>query len=130
MIKFGMRARRLMVILIASVCVLSINQGLAIDGDVEYSAPYIMVDPETGQIVTVNPGPRLKAHETAAEMLTDDTTQAAGTRALSAAKATGTLQDRMTSTPDTLPSIIITFACLFMVVCGFLIKRLKEKQGT
>lgn len=34
----------------------------ATDGDVDYSAPYITVDPETGQLVTRNPGPRLKAH--------------------------------------------------------------------
>ncbi|NNE37311.1 MAG: hypothetical protein HKN08_03315 [Gammaproteobacteria bacterium] len=35
----------------------------ATDGDVVYSAPYIWVNPETGQIETVNPGPRLKTHE-------------------------------------------------------------------
>jgi hypothetical protein len=35
----------------------------ATDGDVVYSAPYIWVNPDTGQIETVNPGPRLKAHE-------------------------------------------------------------------
>ena len=35
---------------------------LAGDGDVDYSAPYITVDPETGQLVTKNPGPKLKSH--------------------------------------------------------------------
>jgi len=35
---------------------------MATDGDVDYSSPYITVDPETGQLVTKNPGPRLKTH--------------------------------------------------------------------
>ncbi len=39
----------------------------ATDGDVVYSAPYIWVNPDTGQIETVNPGPRLKAHEAVVE---------------------------------------------------------------
>ena len=34
----------------------------ASDGDVDYSSPYITVDPKTGQLVTRNPGPRLKTH--------------------------------------------------------------------
>lgn len=34
----------------------------ATDGDVQYSAPYIWVNPETGQVETVNPGPTLKTH--------------------------------------------------------------------
>ena len=34
----------------------------ATDGDVDYSSPYITVDPKTGQLITVNPGPRLKTH--------------------------------------------------------------------
>jgi len=35
---------------------------VASDGDVDYSTPYITVDPVTGQLVTKNPGPKLKAH--------------------------------------------------------------------
>ena len=34
----------------------------ATDGDVTYSAPYIWVNPETGQIEMKNPGPQPKAH--------------------------------------------------------------------
>ncbi len=48
----------------------------ATDGDVVYSAPYIWVNPETGQIETVNPGPRLKAHEAMAS--SEDAGSAAG----------------------------------------------------
>ena len=41
---------------------LSVSNVLASDGDVDYSAPYITVDPATGQLITVNPGPQLKVH--------------------------------------------------------------------
>jgi len=34
----------------------------AIDGDVQYSAPYLWVDPETGEISTRSDGPQPKAH--------------------------------------------------------------------
>jgi hypothetical protein len=115
--------------LIVCTSFLFMNEGLAIDGDVEYSAPYIMVDPETGQIVTVNPGPRLKAHETPEEMAAQETTQA-GTTALSAAMSAGTLDNEELASPDTLPVIIAVLACLLMVVAGFTINYYKEKRGT
>ena len=79
---------------------------LAIDGDVVYSAPYIMVDPETGQIVTVNPGPKLKAHEV---MVTNDISQA--------------------SEPNTTLPVIAMIACLFMVVTGFVIWKKNQSKA-
>jgi len=43
----------------------------AVDGDVDYSAPYLWVDPETGQVSTVKPGPEPKVHlETAGDSRT------------------------------------------------------------
>lgn len=129
MFTIGSASKSLVITLIVIAGVLSINDVLAIDGDVEYSAPYIMVDPETGQIVTVNPGPRLKAHETPAELSVQDTAQA-GTAALNAARASGTLQNGISTSPDTLPVTIAVLACLFMVVTGFMIRFLKEKRGT
>jgi hypothetical protein len=36
---------------------------VASDGDVNYVSPYITVDPETGKLITVNPGPELKVHK-------------------------------------------------------------------
>jgi len=43
----------------------------AVDGDVDYAAPYLWVDPETGQVSTVNPGPQPKVHlETAGDSRT------------------------------------------------------------
>jgi len=129
MIKVGVKARKLIMMLIVWSSFLFMNAGLAIDGDVEYSAPYIMVDPETGQIVTVNPGPRLKAHETPEAMAAQETTQA-GTTALTAAMSAGTLDNEELASPDTLPVIIAVLACLLMVVTGFTINYYKEKRGT
>lgn len=59
---------------------------LASDGDVDYSAPYITVDPETGELVTVNPGPQMKTHDASsgngnasgANTTADDTVTAGG----------------------------------------------------
>jgi len=36
---------------------------MAGDGDVSYTSPYITVDPATGKLITVNPGPELKMHD-------------------------------------------------------------------
>ncbi len=65
----------------------------ATDGDVVYSAPYIWVNPETGQIETVNPGPRLKSHEAmasseAAEPAADGTMAAEATGSQMATETT------------------------------------------
>jgi len=48
-----------MLVLIMSVFTGNVIAG---DGDVSYSAPYITVDPATGNLITVNPGPELKTH--------------------------------------------------------------------
>jgi hypothetical protein len=39
----------------------------AVDGDVDYAAPYLWVDPETGQVSTINPGPQPKVHTETAD---------------------------------------------------------------
>lgn len=54
----------------------SLNPVVAGDGDVDYSAPYITVDPETGQLITVNPGPELKLH--APQTTSDSAAEASG----------------------------------------------------
>ena len=48
------------VLLVTLVCLSS--SAYCIDGDVQYTAPYIWVNPETGQIETINPGPQPKKH--------------------------------------------------------------------
>jgi hypothetical protein len=102
---------------------------MAIDGDVVYSAPYIMVDPDTGQIVTVNPGPRLKAHEAmptggVVDDKVAETNVAAGVNVSVPANQAGQ--------PATLLPITVMYGCLFMVIAGFFIwksNQLKAKSG-
>jgi len=104
---------------------LSIQLSLAIDGDVEYSAPYIMVDPETGQIVTVNPGPKPKAHEVISvneepsEIVSIDSVPE-NTNLTESAK-------QFEKTYTTLP-IITIYILLFMVIMGFLFKKKNQKE--
>ncbi|MGY8814290.1 MAG: hypothetical protein ACKVHQ_06180 [Gammaproteobacteria bacterium] len=97
---------------------------LAIDGDVVYSAPYIMVDPETGQIVTVNPGPKLKAHEI---MVTNEDNGESTVDTSVTATVNNTNNLSQASEPNTTLPIIAMIACLFMVVTGFVIW--KKNQG-
>lgn len=49
-------------IVLGTALLLPVLAAQATDGDVDYSAPYIWVNPETGQIETINPGPQPKAH--------------------------------------------------------------------
>ena len=109
---------------------LSSHPSLAIDGDVEYSAPYIMVDPETGQIVTVNPGPRLKAHEIMPA--TNPDSDISNNMSVTA-DVNNSATENQASEPSTILPVITIFACLFMVITGFLIwksNRRKEQGNT
>jgi hypothetical protein len=54
--------RRIVMLQMAVSLILLSGVARATDGDVDYSSPYITVDPKTGQVITVNPGPRLKTH--------------------------------------------------------------------
>jgi hypothetical protein len=99
---------------------------LAIDGDVVYSAPYIMVDPETGQIVTVNPGPKLKAHEV---MVTNEDNSAVADEANVTANINVTNDISQASEPNTTLPVIAMIACLFMVVTGFVIWKKNQSKA-
>ena len=109
---------------------LSSQPSLAIDGDVVYSAPYIMVDPETGQIVTVNPGPRLKAHEVMPATNTDNDIS---NNMSVVAEVDNPATEYQAREPSTILPVITMSACLFMVITGFLIwksNRKKEQRNT
>lgn len=100
------------------------------DGDVDYSAPYITVDPKTGQLVTRNPGPHLKNHS----------------MDMSGPAAAETPTNVAAVTPDNEPGIDtadqdaeggsspINAATLMIIVAGVFVfgtlavKRMKQKQ--
>jgi hypothetical protein len=88
------------------------------DGDVDYSAPYITVDPETGQLVTVNPGPQLKSH--AAPAGSDSAVQPSDdpgpvTSSDTAATASGTESENVFSG---LPVILVAMLAAIVVSAG------------
>ena len=62
----GMARRRLKLALARAALLALVLPCLPVsasDGDMQYSSPYLWVDPETGELKTINPGPRLKSHE-------------------------------------------------------------------
>jgi len=60
---------RFLIIILAGMLIVPV--AFAVDGDVDYAAPYLWVDPETGQVSTVSPGPQPKVHlETAGDSRT------------------------------------------------------------
>lgn len=99
------------------------------DGDLNYSAPYITVDPETGQLVTKNPGPHLKMHSQdpsmqmqAGEPDTTATTVASQT-------STGSTDDlSMPASQHISPVAIITLVAAGVMVFGVLtFRRLRQR---
>jgi hypothetical protein len=115
------------VIPLALILYMSTRPVMAIDGDVEYSAPYIMVDPETGQIVTVNPGPRLKAHEPMPD--NNERAESGDAGPVTGNVASSTPSEQSDETVISLP-VIIVISCLFMVITGFVIwKSNKDREG-
>jgi hypothetical protein len=80
---------------------------LATDGDVVYSAPYIWVNPETGQIETVNPGPRLKAHEAMTSTETSEQTATEVMESESAGSEMATHETAAAHTPIMHPLVVL-----------------------
>jgi hypothetical protein len=95
------------------------------DGDVDYSAPYITVDPETGQLVTRNPGPKLKMHEQMAPAAAIESSPA-----VASAVPVETASPSNSETPSASQSILAIVATLSILVAGFAVWRSRQKQTT
>jgi len=104
----------------------------ASDGDVDYSSPYITVDPKTGQLVTRNPGPRLKTHsmDMGSETTADSVAALTGdTAKQDAATPPPTEVQDAASTTDTgfnPATIAIIAGALF--VAGVVVARMKKQK--
>ena len=101
----------------------------ASDGDVDYTAPYITVDPATGQLVTRNPGPHLKSHPQ--DMSAPAETKTANTDVTAvanqpAADGSGKLSVPAKQLTGTVS--IITIIVAGMIVGGVLLVRRKRQQ--
>ncbi len=106
---------------------LSVTNVLASDGDVDYSAPYITVDPETGQLITVNPGPRLKVHPP----VTSDPTVDVAANSLDAPSTAP--QDIAAGNANQQPglfSIVSTIATVILISAVILVFRSGKKRKT
>lgn len=99
------------------------QEAAAIDGDMQYSAPYVIFNEETGKLETVNPGPRLKTHEAEPAPAGEEGTQSAET--LSAAQPINS-DAALPNEPDTRLPVLAALASLLMVAGGFLIWKTKS----
>ncbi|NNE38731.1 MAG: hypothetical protein HKN08_10545, partial [Gammaproteobacteria bacterium] len=98
-----------------------------------YSAPYIWVNPETGQIETVNPGPRLKAHEA---MASSETAESAATETMASEGAGAQMAEGESAghaeahTPIMHPLIVlIGMAAIVAVMVGMARKTAKLQDS-
>ena len=100
----------------------------ASDGDVDYSSPYITVDPETGQLVTRNPGPHLKNHSMdMSGQTTADATATVNTETPRPAPVMDTAAGQTTA--DGLNAVTVAGIVAGLLVFGTLaVRRMKRKQ--
>jgi uncharacterized protein YxeA len=107
----------------------------AYDGDVDYSAPYVTIDPETGKLVTIDPKAQTKTpHATpgnqgaTASSSSDNTTNPSQTTATSQIQTQSTAQqgggEESQGTRTTLPILI---ALLIAGIAAAFIYRGKNK---
>lgn len=127
---------RIMIVLLlqAAVLISILPQPVsATDGDVDYSSPYITVDPKTGQLVTRNPGPRLKTHsmdmgsektaDSVAALTADTATQDSAT-----ATPPTEVQDAAASTDSGFNPATIAIIAGALFVAGVVIARMKKQK--
>lgn len=99
------------------------------DGDVDYSAPYITVDPETGELVTVNPGPQLKMHSGSRSLsATQDPTNDQAATMADAGTEAAAATDSPGETASGFP--LLTFAALGAVALLLAMVFFFRGQGT
>ncbi len=106
----------------------------ASDGDVDYSTPYITVDPQTGQLVTKNPGPKLKSHpmdmSAPAETTTPDTVAVTASTSVSAKnenQAVVSPEQGEKQTLGTMPMITVIVTGL-LVFGAVMVRRFRQSQ--
>jgi len=112
------------------VGILSAGAALAADGDVVYSAPYISVDPETGKLVTINPGPQMKMHDAQVPGLdTAVNDPATVNTAIAGSPSVGSPDNIITEAQGMPLSTIAGATLLAFIVAGLGVWKLKQKQS-
>lgn len=123
---------KIVLLLQAAVLLSILSQPIrASDGDVDYSSPYITVDPKTGQLVTRNPGPRLKTHS--ADMASEKTADSvaaltADPAATALTTATAAAQDAAAPAESGISPATIAIIAGGLFVFGIVISRMKKHK--
>jgi len=112
--------------------VMGLNNAFATDGDVTYGAPYLWVNPETGELQTVNPGPQLKTHVYGLdeESSSGSNPSIAGTAPLSrtvSAEAEGISSD---DTGSSNLGVIIAGVVMLLISAGVILRRNMKASST
>lgn len=125
---------KIVLLLQAAVLLSILSQPIrASDGDVDYSSPYITVDPKTGQLVTRNPGPRLKTHtmDMASEKTADSVAAITADPAAAATAQTpaaATVQDAGAPSGSGISPATIAMIAGGLFVFGIVISRMKKQK--
>jgi len=110
---------------------MGLNNTFAGDGDVTYGAPYLWVNPETGELETVNPGPQLKTH---ANGLDEETSYRSNPTIAGAAPVSKTLtaEAEGISSDDTGSSplgVIIAGVVMLLIAAGVIFRRIMKASS-
>ena len=135
--------KRLSTMLIIILSVFMMQTAWAYDGDVDYNAPYVTVDPETGTLVTIDPKAQTKTpHEATANTATAPVSAPASTEADSIPATTqGVTSQTSAASPDTSPAgemeaatgsqlPLITGIIVVLLVAGFVFSKRKRNIVT
>jgi hypothetical protein len=118
---------------VSVLSVIGSNNAYAADGDVTYGAPYLWVNPETGELETINPGPQLKTH---AYGLDEDSSYGRNPSVAGVTPASKTIADANEgiSAGDTGSSrlgVIIAGVVMLLIAVGvFLRRNIKASSST
>lgn len=106
---------------------LSANIAPAYDGDVDYSAPYVTLDPETGKLITVDPKQQQAAAQ-AAPQHEGSTTDTAATATAAPAMNAGPDAGETPASAGTNP-VFIAVAAIVLVAVVVAATRRKAAPG-
>ncbi len=125
---------RITVLCLAGVVTASMllaRTGHSYDGDVDYSAPYVTLDPETGKLVTVDPKQEQAAaaqqtQHPAGQMDTSASTEAAN----GITSAIQTDSSQAPSTEASSSTMAVFTAVIAIVLIGVFVTLARRKSGT
>ena len=119
---------------VLTASVLSAGSVYSYDGDVDYSAPYVTLDPKTGKLITVDPKKDPAAmqqaqHPAAASSDAATSTQAADTVNSGGSVASISTEASTTPVPARTPSTAVFIAIAAIVIIGIFVAITRRKSA-